>query len=153
MHLTQSFGFLLNTSARAIKRKLDTHLKSYNITTSQWAVLNLLSYEDNLSQAQLAEKTNTDRATCGVILDKLLDKGLIEKAPSKNDRRSYIVNILPAGRTVVKEVTVLAKEVNQLALRGLSLEEIDSLVSCLHKIVVNLNDTYDVQGNLERHEV
>ena len=55
MELNESLGFLLNISAKLIKRNLDLLLIDYNITSSQWAVLKALSLENNLSQAEIAE--------------------------------------------------------------------------------------------------
>jgi len=140
MEIHESLGYLLNTSARYIKRKLEIQLKSYDITTSQWAVLKLLSVENNLSQAEIAEKTNTDRATCGSIIDKLISKRLIQKELSENDRRSYIVKILPTALAIIDEVSSLAEDVNQLALEGLSATDISNLNKCLTTIIKNLDD-------------
>lgn len=138
LKIQQSLGYILNTSARLIRRTLDMQLKSYDITTSQWAVLKLLSVENNLSQAEIAEKTNTDRATCGTIIDKLISKGLIQKELSENDRRSYIVKILPPTVAMVNKVTSLAENANHQALQGLSDDDIDILIKCLNTIIANL---------------
>ena len=143
LEIQQSLGYLLNISARLIKRKLDMHLKSYNITTAQWAGLKLLSVEDNLSQAEIAEKTNTDRATCGAIIDKLISKGLLQKELFENDRRSYRVKILPSALAIVDEVTLLAEDVNKSAIKGLSDTEISVFIHCLNTIISNLGGEKD----------
>ena len=143
MKIQHSLGYLLNTSARLIKRKLDKHLKSYNITTAQWAGLKLLSEEDNLSQAEIADKTNADRATCGAIIDKLILKGLLQKELSENDRRSYRVKILPPALAIVDEVTLLAESINTLAVEGLTDTEISVFTKCLNTIISNLEGAKD----------
>lgn len=39
MEIQNSLGFILNTSAKLMKRRLDTELKAgFDITSSQWAV-------------------------------------------------------------------------------------------------------------------
>ena len=138
MEIQHSIGYLLNTSARLMKRKLDIHLKSYNITTAQWAVLKLLSVEDNLSQAEIANRTNADRATCGTVIEKLISKGLLKKELFANDRRSYRVRILPSALTIVDEATLLAESVNNSAIKGLSDIEISTFTHCLNTILLNL---------------
>lgn len=143
MEIQKSLGYLLNTSARLIKRKLDVQLKSYEITTAQWAVLKLLSTENNLSQAEIADKTNTDRATCGAIIDKLISKGLLQKKLFENDHRSYQVEILPNALALVNEITPLVENVNQSAIYGLSNHEINSLTQYLNTIILNLGDNKD----------
>ncbi|WP_100065608.1 MarR family winged helix-turn-helix transcriptional regulator [Miniphocaeibacter massiliensis] len=139
MDIQQSLGYLLNTCARCIKRKLDIEIKHYNITTSQWAVLKLLFKENRLSQAEIAEKTNMDRATCGTIIDKLISKELVQKELCENDRRSYIVKILPGTFEIINEVSILAEDVNQVALDGLSDSDIDNLHNYLITIINNLD--------------
>lgn len=143
MKIQQSLGYLLNTSARLMKRKLDTQLKNYDITTAQWAALKLLSVENNLSQAEIADKMNADRATCGAVIDKLISKGLLEKELSQDDRRSYIVKILPTALALVDEVTLLAVDTNCYALQGLSDCDIDILTNCLETIILNLGGKND----------
>lgn len=138
MEIQQSLGYLLNTSARLIKRKLDMQLKNYDITTAQWAALKLLSMEDNLSQAEIADKMNADRATCGAVIDKLIAKGLLQKELFENDRRSYRVKILPVALVIVNEVTLLAENVNISAVEGLSDTEINMLAQCLNTIISNM---------------
>ena len=143
MKIQQSLGYILNTSARLIKRNLDMQLKSYGLTTAQWAVLKLLSVEDNLSQAEIADKTNADRATCGTVIDKLISKGLLQKELSSNDRRSYQVKILPSALAAVDEITLLAESVNKSAIKGLSDTEISVFIHCLNTILMNLGGEED----------
>lgn len=138
LEIQQSLGYLLNTSARLIKRELDKHLKSYNITTAQWAILKLLSAEDNLSQAEIANKTNSDRATCGTVIDKLISKGLLQKELFENDRRSYRVKILSPALAVINEITLLAESVNNSAIEGLSDTELKIFTKCLDTTISNL---------------
>ncbi len=144
LEIQQSLGYLLNTSARLMKRNLDLQLKSYGITTAQWAVLKLLSVEDNLSQAEIANKTNADRATCGAVIDKLISKGLLQKDLFENDRRSYRVRILPPALAIINKVTLLAESVNKSSMKGLSDKDISVLTRCLNTIILNLGGENDV---------
>lgn len=138
MEIQKSLGYLLNTSARLIKRKLDAQLSDYRLTTSQWAVLKILSMDNNLSQAEIAEKTSTDRATCGAVIDKLIEKQMVQKVLSESDRRSYIVSIMQDGLSAVSVVTSLAEEINAVALHGLTDADIDNLICYLMTINKNL---------------
>lgn len=147
MKIQQSLGYILNTSARLIARKLDTQLKRYDITTAQWAVLKLLSTENNLSQVEISDKINTDKASCGAVIDKLISKGLVEKKLSENDRRSYRVKILPSALSIVDEVSSLAENVNELALKGLSDSDVHILVEGLSTIIKNLGGNIDNSGS------
>lgn len=140
MEIKQSLGYLLNISARMIKRKLDLELKNYGITTAQWAVLKLLAEENNLSQAEIADKLNADRATSGTVIDKLILKGLLHKELFENDHRSYQVKIMPSAYNIVQEVSLLAENVNLTAMQGLSETEMTVFAQCINKIIANLEE-------------
>lgn len=47
MEIQNILGYLLNTSARFIKREMDKNLDKYDLTTSQWAVIKLLYTKKN----------------------------------------------------------------------------------------------------------
>ncbi len=145
MKIQQSFGYLVNLCARLIKRRLDGELQRYDITSTQWGVLKLLSQEDNLSQAEIAERANVDRATMGAVIDKLITKGHVEKELSRKDRRSYIVRILPSAVKGVEEVAALAEDINSLALRGLSEDQAEIFAKCLRIVISNLGDGDNVE--------
>ncbi len=134
--IEESLGYLLNTSARLIKRDLDLQLANYNLTSSQWAVLKLVQ-ENNLSQAEIADRSLSDRATIGSIIDKLIVKNLICKKLSENDRRSYRVSITEKGRDIMAELKFFGQESNKKAVNNLTDEEIKTLTKCLKIIIKN----------------
>lgn len=136
--LNDSLGYLLNTSARLIKRDLDSRLRNFGLTSSQWAVLNLLSSEKELTQAEIAEQINSDRATVGGVIDRLIEKELIKKEIMKNDRRYYLVSISRKGLDIFKEIQFTGIESNQKATNDLSDVEITTLKKYLKTIIKNL---------------
>lgn len=138
MDLHHSLGYLLNTCARLVKRRLDMFLKRYGITTTQWAVLKLLATQDNRSQADIADTLHIDRATCGTVIDKLIEKKLLAKALFDDDRRSYRVQILPEAEKLVEQAIPFAEMVNHTLVQGLSETEIAILEKCLHTMIENL---------------
>lgn len=151
MKIQESLGYILNTSARFMKRSLDIQLKAYDITSSQWAVLSILSVDDNLSQAEIASRIHSDRTTCGTIIDKLAAKKLVSKIRSQNDRRSYKVRILPKAMNIMHEVSSKASDVNALAVKGLSESDIKTLIKCLNTITRNLNGRFEDENHNVDH--
>ncbi|TCL54772.1 DNA-binding MarR family transcriptional regulator [Kineothrix alysoides] len=135
-----SIGYLLNISARLIKRNLDLKLIEFDITTSQWAILKLLSVELTLTQAQIAEKLNSDRATCGSVIDRLTNKKLVLKRMNTADRRAFDISLSQKGIDIVESLTKLASETNKQALQGISECDIETLYKVLHQIANNLED-------------
>lgn len=54
LNISESFGYIINSIAKKIKKKLETKIRTYDITTAQWAVIKILSEENNLTQAEIA---------------------------------------------------------------------------------------------------
>lgn len=139
MNINDSFGYIINLTARNMKKKLEADVKKYDITIPQWTVLKVLSEEDNLTQAEVAERLSADRATTGAVIEKLIDKKLIDKNQCKNDRRAYRVCISAYGVNLAGKISCEAVNCNNKALDGFKKEEIEQLVNYLHKINNNLN--------------
>ena len=139
MEIHEILGYLLNTSARFIKRRMDHELERFNITTSQWAVMKLLDTKKELTQAQIAEELMSDRATIGTVIYKLLEKEYAEKNLDSEDRRSYVVHLTEKAKGIIKEVESSAKTVTEEALEGMDQEEIDNLCKSLNRVIKNLS--------------
>lgn len=140
MELFESTGFLLNFAARLSKKNLSDRFADYKITNPQWAAIKLLSQRNSISQATIADEMNSDRATCGAVLDKLIKKGLIKKELNPSDSRSYVVTLQPEGFELVNKLTDLAVSSNEQALSGISEAEIELFNITLKKIIKNLEN-------------
>ncbi len=139
MEIENILGYLLNTSARFIKRKMDRELEIYNITTSQWAILKLLDSKNELTQAQIADALLGDRSTAGTVIFKLIEKEYVEKNLDSIDRRSYIVRLTPKARGIIKDIEKKTEDISALALNGLAECDINILFQSLKKIITNLS--------------
>ena len=78
-------------------------LKPFGLTHVQFVLLATLTYandKDEFSQKQLAHYAQTDEMMTSQVLRKLEKMELIERRPSKIDRRAVIINPTPAGITL-----------------------------------------------------
>ena len=89
MKINESLGYLIGLTNRHMKRELDNKLKEFNITTSQFACLKLLSEEEkSLTQVEIASKLRLDKVTAGAVIDKLIAKGLVSRERNIKDKRA-----------------------------------------------------------------
>jgi DNA-binding MarR family transcriptional regulator len=121
-------------------------LKENCITTSQWAVLKLLSEYDELTQAQIAERLYSDRATIGTVIDKLVEKNMVTKKMCKEDRRYFIINLLPEDKEKVIHLMKTAEESNNIALNDIATQDIEIFEKCLRKVISNLEQEVTING-------
>src|SRR5207253_11258536 len=86
------------------------------------------------TQIELATATATDRTAMVYVLDELERKGLVERMPNPDDRRSYLIHLTPQGeRTQRKAAAELAKQADTL-LKPLAATERRQLVDLLTRI-------------------
>ena len=83
----RNIGFLINDAARQMRTNYDRRMKELGLTRSQWWVLTHLFFNEGLSQTNLSEILEIERATLGRLLDRLEAKGWIERRTVAKDRR------------------------------------------------------------------
>jgi DNA-binding MarR family transcriptional regulator len=72
-------------------------------------------------------------------LDRLENKGLIERGRAPEDRRSILVRLTPAGLALIDKILPLHVANEQQALSALSLNEQTQLNDLLAKLLIGLN--------------
>jgi MarR family transcriptional regulator for hemolysin len=96
--IEERFAEALHGAARAWRHALDRRLKSFGISHASWAALAVASNAATpLSQSELAERLGVEGATTVAMLDRLVRAGLVQRQPSKTDRRVKRVIVTDAG--------------------------------------------------------
>jgi DNA-binding MarR family transcriptional regulator len=98
------------------------------------------------SPSALAGATGLTRGAVSKLIDRLLEKKLVTRAESTEDRRFQDVSLTAPGRAIVPELAALADENDEEFFGQLSREERDRLVATLKKLVqVNQLSTLPVE--------
>ena len=133
------FGFLLNDISRLMRTQFDNRARDLGLTRSQWRVLVFLARSEGINQSGLAELIEVDRMTLGRMVDRLEAAGWVERRPDASDRRAYCLFITESARPVLGKMIVLANDVQEGALEGLSKDERETLRGLLTAIMSNLS--------------
>ena len=138
--LDQSAGYLINMTALLLKRELTGALSKnkINVTPEQWAILNRLSENSDISQKEVAKRTFKDNANITRILDKLEKKGLVKRQMDATDRRVWKIHITKEGRRIRDEIEPLANEILEKATKGIASKEVDAFNTTAKKMLKNL---------------
>ena len=136
----ETLGFILCFADLKMKNNLMRKIKSFDITTEQWMILNRLFEEDGISQKDLAERTLKDQGSLTRTLDRMEKKGLIRRQVSPHDRRSFLVYLTDQGLEVRNKIVPIAMECIAEAVKGFTEEEVAALISLLKRIILNLEE-------------
>ena len=88
----------------AFLRKDGRHIRKLGLTESQFDVIATLGDTEGMTCKELSEKTLVTKGTLTGVLDRLERKGLIERVPSREDRRCTIIRLTPKGDARFREV-------------------------------------------------
>lgn len=139
--LVRSLGYHTRELSESWTAAVDREANSIGITVSQWRYLRELVEEDGLSHGELTRRAGRQGPTTVVAVRSLAKNNLVELRGSRVDRRRTHVFVTERGREVVAKVGAAVKAVQDIALAGLSAEELAAFSRCLVK----------VQRNLDRH--
>ncbi len=88
-------------SLRQIMQAIDLHSKKiskqYGLTAPQLVVLNLIRKLQSPSVKKLADWANLSSATVSDVLDRLTQKGLIQRVRSEKDKRLILIHLTEKG--------------------------------------------------------
>lgn len=136
MHNT--FGFLLGKAYRDLHYIIEQYFKPYDITLDQWILLRQLDSSEPISQKILASKTCKDQSNTTRILDQLERKGLVERLPNQNDRRSFLITKTPKANAWMSELRTRKKQAMNIATADISDEDLANMKQLLRSISTNV---------------
>jgi len=137
--LSRNFGFILNDVARLMRTAFDRRVKSLGLTRSQWWVLNHLFRNDGVTQSELADILEVEKATLGRLLDRMEQKGWVRREGHAGDRRAKRVFLTEEVEPAIKTMRTAAAEMRRDALAGLTAAQQQQFVDALLAIKNNLS--------------
>ena len=136
--LDASVGFLLHEVDLLMADLLHTLFQPQELTAEQWKVLGRLTEADGLTQRELARRSARDPTTLVRVLDRMERHGLVERRDHPSDRRVFHVVLTEKGRRRHAELAPLAVRASGMATRGMSAEDVATLVQLLRRVHANL---------------
>jgi DNA-binding MarR family transcriptional regulator len=118
----------LRVAARAAEKEV-------GISGAQVFVLHALARGPVLSLNELAERTRTHQSSVSVVVQRLVERGLVERTPVPGDARRTALSLTAAARRVVKDAPDAPTEVLIAALERMSAGQRTRLAEGLIRLV------------------
>lgn len=87
-----------------LDRVTDKIYKEHGITKTQFAVLEVLYHNGDLSQCDIRQLILTTAGNLPVVINNLLKEDLISKRPHEEDGRRQVLSLTVKGRKLIEEV-------------------------------------------------
>ena len=105
-----------------------------DLTPGLFGMLQLIAANPGLCQSRLAEAMGVDRSTIVSVLHRLEARGLVERRPSPEDRRSHALRLSQTGARVVEELVARVRRHEERIAAALSPRDRARLIELLKKI-------------------
>ncbi len=119
----------------AFMRLDERHIRARGLTSAQFDVIATLGDTAGMTCKELCERTLVTKGTLTGVLDRLTAKGLIERVPSPDDRRSTIIRLTSRGgatfRRAFPAVVYALKPAFERALSRTDMRELRRLLLAL----------------------
>jgi MarR family 2-MHQ and catechol resistance regulon transcriptional repressor len=124
----------LMRASDAVNNQINYHLSDYNLTVSQFGVLEAIYHLGPLTQTQLGEKILKSSGNITYVVDNLEAQDLVERVRDSEDRRRYFIHMTPEGRQLISQI--FPRHVARIVevMQTLSLEEQTTLDRLCRKL-------------------
>jgi DNA-binding MarR family transcriptional regulator len=102
-------------------------LVQLGISMTHFHVLTLLRHHDAMPMGRLAEILDVSVSSATGIIDRMEERGLVERVRVPDDRRVVLVQPMQAGLDLVDEAELVKSEVITSALERMTVEQLDRL--------------------------
>lgn len=126
---------LLAQASHLISSEFHKVARQHGFSVSEWRVLASLAGGDSISIGRLAQIAVMKQPTVTRMLDRMSQKGHVERLPHESDRRITLVRITDAGERTVGHLMELAREHEMRVLEPFGLASAEALKSTLRRMI------------------
>lgn len=138
MNAHPTLGFVLHDVARLLRKRLEQGAKSLGLTRSHWQTLAYLANNEGIHQGGLAEILEVATITLVRILDKLAERGLVERRQHPADRRVWLLYMRDEAFPLLADMRAIGDATRGEALDGVCAEQREQLFQILLLMRTNL---------------
>ena len=102
-------GFNLRMAQEAAFQAFSRRSQEIGESPGRFATLTLIARNPGISQTELSQANGRDKSSLTPVVEDLVRRGLIERKRMDSDRRTYRLNLTPAGKKVLTMMTRCAR--------------------------------------------
>jgi len=110
-------------------------LQSRGLTVPQFEVLSTLAAADCTNQQELADRLQVTKGNLVGLIDRLTERGWVERVPCPEDRRVNKVRITGVGKELIQAVLPEQAGMVERMMAGVNEDEIETLRVLLKKLI------------------
>lgn len=136
--MDDTLHYLIMANQMLVQKALLEQLKNTGLTIGQPKILDYLKEHDGSNQKEIARACFLEAGSLTIILNKMEEKGLIERRILNGNRRSFHIFLTEEGKKKQQLVADAFLEIEKKALSNISEKEYEQFISVYQKIYSNL---------------
>lgn len=130
---------MLHRASQVVNQRYMHSIGDDGPTPRQLAVLTSVAASDGLSQTEISDATNIDRATTAEITGRLTRMGLLKRRRTRKDARTYAVSLTERGTEVLENARQTSARIESELLDSLGPSDRTRLLQLLSRLASNGN--------------
>jgi len=106
-----------------------------NMSTPQFKALLLISEEEGIRMRELARRLGGSFSNATVLVDRLVDRGLVERLADSQDRRVVLVQSTEEGQRLIQQLVTSWRSLSASLLEALDPEDLPTIHEALRVLL------------------
>jgi DNA-binding MarR family transcriptional regulator len=132
--LAHLVGYAASRAALELRKVFARHMEPFDLRIAEFTILMLVATNGDVNQKQLGDALDISPPNMAVTLDRMVDRGWVERVRSTHDRRAQHVVLTARGRALTERTRRVSMTMEEPALAMLSAAERALLIELLRKI-------------------
>ncbi len=127
-------GYTITDVGRMLRTVFERRVRDLGLTRAQWIIIARVHRRPGMSQSEIADLIEIEKASAGRLIDRMEAKGWLERRPDPGDRRINRLHLTAEAERMHAEIWPLAEQTVDDALVALEPEERVLLSALLLKV-------------------
>lgn len=132
--LTHLVGYASTRASITMRRVFARHFGPLDLKVVEFSILMLVASNPQVNQKRLGTALDISPPNMAVTLDRMVERGWVERVRSTQDRRAQQIHLTAKGAELVQRAEKIASTMEQATLRVLSPAERALLIELLMKV-------------------
>lgn len=151
--MDNSLHYLIMANQMLVQKSLLEQLRDTGLTIGQPKILDYLKDHDGSNQKEIARACFLEAGSLTIILNKMEEKGLIERRILNGNRRSFHIYLTAEGKEKQQLVEKAFSEIEKKALTDIPEEELAQFMSVYNRIYANLSGILENRHKNDTHQM
>ena len=127
-------GYATSRAALELRKVFAHHMEPLGLKVPEYSILMLVAHNRGVNQKRLGTELDISPPNMAVTIDRMVERGWVERVRGTEDRRAQHIHLTPAGRALAAEAQGIAATMEASKLSVLSPAERALLIEMLRKL-------------------